>query len=83
MAFIIKRTTSLNITKSATFFRRNTHLTPFYFYNHGLQRIWLFLSFSIQRIRCPWLNVLFTMSMMLGIGYSPMQRIENSMAEMR
>ena len=28
-------------------------------------------------------RMLFTMSMMLGIGYSPMRRIENSMAEMR
>nr|WP_295366838.1 hypothetical protein [uncultured Prevotella sp.] len=28
-------------------------------------------------------RMLFTMSMMLGIGYSPIQRIENSMAEIR
>ncbi|WP_299338169.1 hypothetical protein [uncultured Prevotella sp.] len=28
-------------------------------------------------------RMLFTMSMMLGIGYSPMRRIENSMAKMR
>lgn len=28
-------------------------------------------------------RMLFTMSMMLGIGYSPVRSIENSMAEMR
>ena len=40
-------------------FRKSSLLLAFYFYFyiHGLQRVWLFLSFSIQRTRCPWLNV--------------------------
>ena len=29
----------------------------FYFYNHGLQRVWRCQTVSIQRIRCLWLNV--------------------------
>jgi|GEM_PF-6534258 len=35
------------------FLRKSSLLLAFYFYNHGLQRVWLFLSFSIQRTRCP------------------------------
>ncbi len=47
----------VELPQKYNFFRRNTLHTPFYFYIHGLQRVWRCLSFSIQRIRCPWLNV--------------------------
>ena len=32
-------------------------MIAFYFYTHGLQRVWRCQIASIQRIRCPWLNV--------------------------
>ena len=38
-------------------FRRSSLLLAFYFYNHGLQRVWRCQTISIQRIRCLWLNV--------------------------
>ena len=38
-------------------FRKSSLQLAFCFCIHGLQRVWLFLSFSIQRTRCPWLNV--------------------------
>ena len=42
--------------KQDVFFRKSSLLLAFYFYNHGLQRIWRCQTVSIQRIRCPWLN---------------------------
>ena len=67
-------------------FRKSSLLLAFYFYFyiHGLQRV-LAVSDSFHSANTLPLakRMLFTMSMMLGIGYSPMRRIENSMAEMR
>ena len=56
----------VELPQKYNFFRRNCHKNTTFleetpstllFFIHGLQRVWRCRSFSIQRIRCPWLNV--------------------------
>ena len=84
MVLIIKRTTSLNVAWKMQLFQKKYPLAPFLFLYPWSSKSLAVSEFFRSANTLPLAKrMLFTMSIMLGIGYSPMRRIENSMAEMR
>ena len=84
MVLIIKRTTSLNVAWKMQLFQKKYPLDCLLFlYPWSSKSLAVSDCFHSANTLPLAKRMLFTMSMMLGIGYSPMRRIENSMAEMR
>ena len=72
----------VELPQKYNFFMQNTLHTPF-FYPWSSKSLAVSEFFHSANTLPLAKRMLFTMSIMLGIGYSPMRRMENSMAKMR